>query len=823
MSVYDDMLAADSGSAKPAANPYLDALQADDDARQRAMAGTLTTATKVNPEQYSASRRIAGYLGYPTAAVEAMPSLIDQAKVQQIKQDTAGAPVLQQRYTDADFAKLAHDDSNSLTAIESAIRALGGAAKFVTSAPEAPWGGLIGAGRAIASGVPSASAGLYGAAASAFGLADQAIQGIDNAAAFVTGTKRRQIVGTPGPEGFMRSLAASSSADATAVLGLSADAGFWERGVKSGLQSAGQNLAMLPVGLAETGAISGEAAVLSLMGLITGGQSYTKGRDAGLNPLAATAFAAQDATAEVVTEKYLGMAGFLKNVKAGASAGKLAMFELSKEVPGEIAATLWQNFNEWANLNPSKSVGEFISEQPEAVAQTILATLVGGGVQIGAVRGMQRLAGDSARRQAQAQEAEQFAQQAEALGKLAEASKLRGRDAETFKQFVAQVADQEGEAPTEFFIDGQMLQNSLNQSGVSREELAAIAPVVAAQLENPQTGDLRVPVAEFIAAGEAVTAPLVDHLRATPDAMTRAEAQDFLKVAGEGIKADVEAALQQHDQSAAFRESIAGVQAQFQAQLDAAQRFPTDVNKAYATLLANYFGAQAQRLGVTPEEFAQRYGLQVQAHGAAGARTMEQADPATPQFKAWFGDSKVVDAKGKPLVVYHGTGKDFSSFDRKAQSSHIPLPGFFFTPDHGIASMFAESAAKLSEHRAGRPFQPVGANVMPTYLSIKNPASLVYRDRDTATLTSEKRVRADLEAAEKAGHDGAIIEGWADGSGPVQYVAFRPEQIKSAIGNSGAFNPNDPSILNQSATPARDTIELRKRLSVLNKLLECMS
>src|SRR5690606_31070819 len=31
-----------------------------------------------------------------------------------------------------------------------------------------------------------------------------------------------------------------------------------------------------------------------------------------------------------------------------------------------------------------------------------------------------------------------------------------------------------------------------------------------------------------------------------------------------------------------------------------------------------------------------------------------------------------------------------------------------------------------------------------------------------------------------------------------QYVAFRPEQIKSATGNRGTFDPNDPSILNQS-------------------------
>jgi hypothetical protein len=33
------------------------------------------------------------------------------------------------------------------------------------------------------------------------------------------------------------------------------------------------------------------------------------------------------------------------------------------------------------------------------------------------------------------------------------------------------------------------------------------------------------------------------------------------------------------------------------------------------------------------------------------------------------------------------------------------------------------------------------------------------------------------------------------GKGTVHYIAFRPEQIKSAIGNSGAFDPANPSII----------------------------
>ena len=36
----------------------------------------------------------------------------------------------------------------------------------------------------------------------------------------------------------------------------------------------------------------------------------------------------------------------------------------------------------------------------------------------------------------------------------------------------------------------------------------------------------------------------------------------------------------------------------------------------------------------------------------------------TKQFKRWFGDSKVVDRDGEPLVVYHATDADFTVFDR---------------------------------------------------------------------------------------------------------------------------------------------------------------
>jgi hypothetical protein len=52
----------------------------------------------------------------------------------------------------------------------------------------------------------------------------------------------------------------------------------------------------------------------------------------------------------------------------------------------------------------------------------------------------------------------------------------------------------------------------------------------------------------------------------------------------------------------------------------------------------------------------------------------------TPAFKAWFGDSQVVDADGKPLVMYHGTTADFRSFDSNKANPEADFgAGFYFS------------------------------------------------------------------------------------------------------------------------------------------------
>lgn len=60
---------------------------------------------------------------------------------------------------------------------------------------------------------------------------------------------------------------------------------------------------------------------------------------------------------------------------------------------------------------------------------------------------------------------------------------------------------------------------------------------------------------------------------------------------------------------------------------------------------------------------------------------------SNPAFQAWFGDSKVVDAQGQPLLVFHGTLSEFKEFSPKHSEAEAWWgPGFYFTTNPNDAS-----------------------------------------------------------------------------------------------------------------------------------------
>jgi hypothetical protein len=76
-------------------------------------------------------------------------------------------------------------------------------------------------------------------------------------------------------------------------------------------------------------------------------------------------------------------------------------------------------------------------------------------------------------------------------------------------------------------------------------------------------------------------------------------------------------------------------------------------------------------------------------------------------FKKWFGDSKVVDANGDPLVVYHGTSSDIEEFDGGRDNIN------YFSTDSAFAGRFASMRRGVTREADTFP------NVMPVYLSLQ--------------------------------------------------------------------------------------------------------
>lgn len=231
------------------------------------------------------------------------------------------------------------------------------------------------------------------------------------------------------------------------------------------------------------------------------------------------------------------------------------------------------------------------------------------------------------------------------------------------------------------------------------------------------------------------------------------------------------------------------------------------------------------------------------AKAAKGGEESLSIDPSvteTPAFKRWFGDSKVVDVEGKPLVVYHGTNKDLTEFKPGRGGGAI-----WFAQDPSLANLFVAGGRRAMGEGVKK-----GSTVYPVHLSLKNPLDLgKAAPQDTlsvadvlqiANLPSDdaalaKIAQANLDSKyafvspgagdpvqylvrqyrsrarasntlDDPGLMSALRAGGFDGlkmteEGSVTYAAFSPEQIKSATGNRGTFNPRDPNISNDLSFP----------------------
>lgn len=126
----------------------------------------------------------------------------------------------------------------------------------------------------------------------------------------------------------------------------------------------------------------------------------------------------------------------------------------------------------------------------------------------------------------------------------------------------------------------------------------------------------------------------------------------------------------------------------------------------------------------------------VDEFGNPPARGGSQAVTEEPGFNRWFGKSTVIDEKGQPLQVYHGTrastifnpeemsteGPPVNEEGEPTTSGSGPDPtaymGAHFAKEASVANKFAEGQGWMRSHYESGEKAP---RVIPTYLKLENP------------------------------------------------------------------------------------------------------
>ena len=170
-------------------------------------------------------------------------------------------------------------------------------------------------------------------------------------------------------------------------------------------------------------------------------------------------------------------------------------------------------------------------------------------------------------------------------------------------------------------------------------------------------------------------------------------------------------------------------------------------------------------------------------------KPIHSTDQGIKNFWRWFGKSVLTDGKGRPLVLYHGTDADFHEFIATKvgqKDSGFFGSGYYLTADQELADAYGQYNTEI-----GWNTMIVYAKLLKPYIWNVNHSALDKTESESESFTAKLR---------SEGYDGVIFHmpykaqsegGWGRAIAYMEVVVFEPNQIKSAIGNCGAFNVNN--------------------------------
>lgn len=217
-------------------------------------------------------------------------------------------------------------------------------------------------------------------------------------------------------------------------------------------------------------------------------------------------------------------------------------------------------------------------------------------------------------------------------------------------------------------------------------------------------------------------------------------------------------------------------------------------------------------------------GIERPVFNSVGKRVAKTAD-GLRAFYEWFGDSKVVDENGKPLVVYHGTSGIFDVFKGKyhffsssenvatGYGSENPMPVYLLMKNPLIVDAYGQSFEEIYNAEGYKKAhkdltEDDYKKIAKAYdLSVDEAKEFFPKNEDgvvnLARAYGEKPRSTNewAEYAKKNGYDGIIIKDVNDTADisnirSTDYIVFNPNQIKS-VNNRGTYDPSNDNIYHQ--------------------------
>lgn len=182
-------------------------------------------------------------------------------------------------------------------------------------------------------------------------------------------------------------------------------------------------------------------------------------------------------------------------------------------------------------------------------------------------------------------------------------------------------------------------------------------------------------------------------------------------------------------------------------------------------------------------------------------RIISSVKQSLQNFWNWFGDSKAVDSKGRPIVFFHGTNSDFSEFKThiKTYNSYgllgiveVVRSAIFVTPEKSFAHNYVRD-------------EMAGANIINVYVRSENPFDLrnglssdqwqeleqsgynpkyIHQALDIWEIFDDPNGDHFINTMKKLGYDSVLI----NEEGVDVWALFSSTQLKAVYGNKGTYD-----------------------------------